>query len=471
MNYLFPFLVRRKKYDKNRQTIEIEWSNWRNISPRKFVKTVSFIIGVIFLVSVMIFVFFPDPFINTFVKNKISKAFTEAYPEYSLQFGNFHYSVWQNLLECDSVTLNNKDSTFTCSLDSFSISGIGWIKFLMQTDFNPNNLSTSVIDAKNIVLSFHKSRDELRIGKLHISVPDSEMVTDSIKYHPLINDEQFFAKSQFRQTRFRLDVSQIKIIGFNFLSLIQSNTYSARKINIHDVFADILLNKDKPYDEKTPTPHMPNEFLSSMKEIINIDSLEIINGRFKYSERFDINSIPGVITFNKFNILISGFANHTAKPETTIIKGNGLFMNSAAMKVFMAIPLTSKEFSLQYSGSLSKMDAGELNVFLEPVENRHIKSGIIQSADFSIIVNSGHARGKLSVAYNDLGIAISNKDDGFDLNLFNHISNFVGDMFIVRTTNLPDEKGSMKIGEINYKRNPGDYFFQYSLVFSSKWCW
>ncbi|MBK7631189.1 MAG: hypothetical protein IPJ23_10915 [Ignavibacteriales bacterium] len=438
-----------------------KWSDWRNISPRKFVKTVSFIVGAIFLVSVIIFVFFPDPFINAFVKNKISNAFTEAYPEYSLQIGDIHYSVWQNLLECDSITLKNKDSTFTCSLDSFSISGIGWIKFLMQTDFNPNNLSSSVIKAQNIVFSFHKSQEELYLGMLHISVPDSEIVFDSIKYRPLINDEQFFVKSQFRQTRVRFGVSQIKVIGLNFMSLLQGNTYTARKIYAQDLFTDILLNKDKPYDKKTPYPQMPNEILPAMKERINIDCFEISNGRLKYSERFAINTTPGIITFDKFNISVSRFANHTAQPETTIIRGNGLFMNSAEMKVFMAIPLTSKEFSIKCSGSLSKMDLSKLNVFIEPVENRQIKSGFIQSAAFNINVNSGHASGNLRVAYDNLAIAILNKNIGFDLGVFNHLSNFIGDMFIIRTTNLPDEKGLMKIGEINYKRKPTDHFFQF----------
>lgn len=435
--------------------------NWKKFSPRNFMKLISFIVGAIFLISVLVLVLFPDPFINNFVKNKITNTFTDAYPEYSLQFGEMHYSIWTNRLECDSITLITKDSTFTCSLDSFSIGGISWIKILIQSDFNPNTLSSSVIDLQNIVFSFHKPQDELRLGMLHISVVDSEMIVDSIKYHHLINDEQFFAKSQFRQTRSRLDISQIKIIGFDFLSFLERNIYSARKISIQDVFADILLNKDKPRDENLSNPRMPNEIFSSVKEIIKIDSLEINNGRLKYAERFDINAVPGVITFNKFNISVSGLANHTDQPETTIIHGDGLFMNSAAMNVFMAIPLTSKEFSLRYSGSVGKMDVAELNVFLEPVENRRIKSGVIQSVNYSINVNAGQASGNLRVAYNDLAIDISKQKTRVDKGLLNHISNFIGDMFIIRTTNLPDEKGLMKIGEINYTRNPGDYFFQY----------
>jgi hypothetical protein len=136
-------------------------------------------------------------------------------------------------------------------------------------------------------------------------------------------------------------------------------------------------------------------------------------------------------------------------------------MNTASMKVFMEIPLTSKKFSLRYSGTVGKMDVANLNIFLEPVENRHINSGVIQSAAYNINVNSGQASGNLRVKYDDLDIVIFNKSSGLGKGLLNHISNFVGDMFIIRTTNIPDEKGLMKIGEINYMRKPQEYFFQF----------
>jgi hypothetical protein len=94
---------------------EKEKFDWRKTSPRKFVQSISLIVGAIFLLSVLSFVLFPDPFINSFIKSKIKNAFTDAYPEYSLQIGEMHYSVWKNRLECDSITLQTNDSTFTCS--------------------------------------------------------------------------------------------------------------------------------------------------------------------------------------------------------------------------------------------------------------------------------------------------------------------------------------------------------------------
>jgi hypothetical protein len=435
--------------------------NWGKLSLRKVAKYVSIVIGAVILVCVLVFIFYPDPFINNILKDWITKAFTKAYPAYTLQLGDIHYNVWKNRLGCDSITLKTSDSTFTCSVASFSVSGIGWMKILRQRDFTPNNLKSSVIDAQKIVLNFRQSQNELRFGMLHISIPDSEMTADSIKYYSLIDDEQFFAKSQFRQTRFRFDIPQIKIMGLDCLALLQGNSYNAKSINIYDVFTDILVNMDKPYDKNSSNPQMPNEAVSSIKEIVKVDSLKITNGRLKYCERFAVRAKPGVITFNKVNVSVSGIGNSTAHPDTAVIHGEGLFLNSGTMKLFMVIPLTSKDFSLRYSGSLSTMDVTKLNSFIEPGEHHRIKSGILQSATYNINVNSGHASGTLRVAYKDITIAILDKKTGSEKGIFNRILSFFGKIFIIRRTNMPDEKGLMKIGETKYTRNPDDYFLQF----------
>ena len=435
--------------------------SWRKLSLRKVVKYVSFIIGGAVLFCVLMFILFPDPFINTLLKDRITKAFTEAYPEYTIELGDMHYSVWKNQLGCDTITLNASDSTFTCSVASFSVYGIPWIKILWQKQFTLNNLTSSTIDAQNIVYNLRQTQDEFSLGMLHISVPDSEIIADSIKYHSLISDEQFFSKSQFKQTRFRFDIPQIKIMGLDYPALLQGNIYNARSINIYDMFADILVNMDKPYDKNSSNPQMPNEALFLMKEIIKIDSLKIINGRLKYGERFAIGATPGVILFNKVNVLASGISNHQAHPDTVVIHVEGLFMNSGRMKLFMEIPLTSRDFSLRYSGSLSTMDMTELNSFIEPAEHHRIKSGIVQSAAYNINVNTGNANGTLRVVYKDLSIAVIDKNTGSEKGILDKISSFISKSFVIRENNMPDKSGSMKIGVVRYTRKPDETFFKF----------
>jgi hypothetical protein len=372
-----------------------------------------------------------------------------------------HYNVWENRLECDSITLTSSDSTITCSVALFSISGIGWMKILWQREFTLNNLTSSVIDVQNFVINFQKSQDELRFGTLHITVPDSEMTVDSIKYYSLMDDEKFFAKSEFRQTWSRFDIHQIKIIGLDYLGLFEGNSYSARSVRIYDIFANILINMDKPFDKNSTNPQMPNEILSSIKEKVKLDSIKIIDGRLKYCERFAIGTSPGVITFNNVNASISGISNNKAHPDTTIITAGGLFMKSGIMKLHMAIPLASKDFSLRCSGSVSTMDITKINSFLEVAEHQRIKSGVIHSAAFSIIVNSGNANGTLRVIYENLSIAALNEDTGSEKGIFNQLSSFTGKTFVIRETNIPDDEGLMKIGEIKYTRNPDEPFFQF----------
>ncbi len=445
----------------NTTQIKNDLTNWRKLSKAKIVKYISFIIGLIIILCILIFVLYPDPFINSLLKDRVAKSFNETYPTYSIQLGDLHYSFWQNRLECDSITIKSRDSFTAYSAASISVLGIGWMKILWNRDFNLNDLLSSVIDAQKLVLNFHKSQNELRIGMLHISAPDSELTADSIKYHPSVDDEQFFAKSQFRQTRFRFDISQLKITGLDFSSLLQEGIYNTRNININGVFADILENMDKPLDVSSTNPQMPNEALLTLKKIIEVDSLNILNGRLKYCERFAIGATPGVITVNKINVSVSRITNDKTHPDTTVINAEGIFMNSGKMKLFMLIPLTSKDFSLQYSGSLSTMDATKLNSFIEPAEQQRIKSGIIQSATYNISVNSGHATGSLRVVYKDLSIAVLSKNTGSEKGIFDRISSYIGKTFVIKGSNKPDEKGLLMIGKIKYTRKPDEPFFQF----------
>ena len=429
------------------------------LSLLKNVKYPVIIIGAVIIIVILVLTFFPDPIINSFFKGRIIKAVTKAYPEDSIQLGNMHYNVWKNRLSCDSIKLTT--NKFTGCAASFSVSGFSWIKILRQGDFTPDILKSSTLDAHDIVVNFRQSQNVLRFGMLHISVPDSEIVSDSIKYFSLISDEQFFSKSQFRQTRYRFDIPQIQIIGSDCAAILQGKSYIAGCININDLFVEVLVNMDKPYDKSSENPKMPNEVLSSMKEIIKVDSMIILNGRLKYSEKYTAQGTPGVISINKANVSVTGIANHATNPDTTLIHGEALFMNSSKMKLYMAIPLQSKDFSLRYSGSLGTMDATILNSFIEAGEHHRIKSGTIHSARFKIDVNSGISSGSFQVEYQDLSIAVLNKNTGSEKGLFDRISSIFAKIFVIRGTNMPDEKGLMKIGETKYKRNPDDYFFQF----------
>jgi len=419
------------------------------------------ILGGIIFIIVLIIYFFPDPFVNSFLKNRIENALAQNYPHYTIKLGRLHYSAWNNRLSSDTLSLKSSDSSLSFTAHSISIGGISWMKLFLQGGVSGGAITNLTADAGKISYISNTNRDMIYIERLHISLPDSEFTADSIKYNPLIGDESLFSKSRFRQTRLRLHIPRITLEGFDFYSAINKNHYKARILRVNNLFSDILVNMDKPYDANSIKPLMPNEAIRLMKDTFEIDTVKIINGRLKYSERYVMGAVPGIINFDKVNITASGLANNSGVPDTANIKADGIFMNAGIMRLNMSIPLTQEKFSMHYSGSLGPMDATKLNAFIVPAEHHRIKSGNIQSARYNIVVSSGQATGSLKVEYRDLSIAILNKDTGSEKGIFDKIASFFGKIFVIRGNNIPNEKGEMKMGEIKYSRKTTDYFTQY----------
>lgn len=136
-------------------------------------------------------------------------------------------------------------------------------------------------------------------------------------------------------------------------------------------------------------------------------------------------------------------------------------MSSGQMTVKMSIPTTAPDLSFQCSGSLSAMNLNELNQFLEVAEHASIKSGILQEAAFDIDVAAGHASGNLRGVYEDLCIVLLDKRTGSDSGIANQVVSFVANNVKLRGTNMPDETGNIKIGEVNYTRKPRETFTKF----------
>jgi hypothetical protein len=286
-------------------------------------------------------------------------------------------------------------------------------------------------------------------------------VAESLEVHPLAGDEEFFRGSTFRRTRLSFVTPQCSVMGLGCLELLQGKSYRARSVHIHDAVLDILVNKDKPDSRDTSGPFMPNEILSSIKETLQVDSLSFMNGWLKYGERFVLGSKPAFITFDNMQVLAEGIANHGDRDAVLVIHAQAKFVNAGTMKVLMRIPVTSPEFSLHYSGSLSKMDLSPLNSMLEISDQMRIKTGVLEEATFEVNVASGHATGNLRGVYRDLTIAAINKQTGNEKDFSDGITSFIANTLKIRSTNVPDKSGSIKIGEVKYTRQPDDPFIQF----------
>jgi len=437
-----------------------EPANRTKLTLRKVATYASLAVGALVLVCVLVFLLFPDIYINGYFKKQIIKAFTRAYPSYSIRLAHVHYNIWENRIGCDGIAITSIDSAFSCRIDKFSVSGIAWLQIILQGDVASKDINGLVADAREIALTFRQSQYELRCGRLGVSVPDSEIWAEALELHPLVGDDIFFASSKFRRSRFRIVLPQCRIAGADCIGLLQGKTYRARSVKVNDASFDILVNMDTPCNKNSSRPLMPNEGLSLIKNITQVNSLNIINGQVKYAERYIIGSAPAELTFDSIQLSAEGITNHADPGAAAVIRGQGKFMKTSKIKIFMVIPVAGPKTSLRYSGSFSEMDLSRLNSFLETGEGLRIKSGILQSATFDINVIAGRASGAVRAMYKDMHIAFLNRRTGSESGVFNRITSLLTNVLKIRGTNMPDKSGSFKIGEVKYSRKRDDTFFQ-----------
>jgi len=438
----------------------------RKLSLLKRASHVGLIGGAIVLSCVLAFLLFPDTVVNRFIKPRIISAFTEAYPAYSLHIADMNYNVLKNRFGFDSVALSAIDGTFSSTIGQFSVSGISWMHLLWGGNLGYQDFASSALESKEIMLNLTQSHYALRCERLRVSVADSEIVVEDLKYHPPGDDEQFYAESKFRQCRFRLVVPHARVIGLSFLEMLQGEMYCARSIQINDVTLDALVNRDKPSMKETSSPFMPNEFLSSIKELLRIDNLSITNGRLKYAERFEVGARPAWITFDNMQMLAEGIVNQGTNGAAVYVHAQFNLANAGTMKLLMSIPIASPKFSFQYSGSLSRMNLRALNSFLEVSDQMRIKTGALEGVTFEVNFASGRASGNVRGIYRDLSIAAIDKYSRSEKGLSNGIVSWIANTFKLNKNNVPDKSGSIRVGTVKYTRQRDDSFIQvvwYSL--------
>ena len=434
----------------------------KKLSGRKALGIVSLASGIVLLVCVVGYLSFPDAFVRRFLEERITKGFAASYPDYSIRISGLHFDLMKNRIACDTVAVSRNDSTFFCSAASLSVSGIRWLEVLRGQSALLQSLGGSALEAGEVDMAFQPSGYGLKCGPLRMSVPDSEIAAEALEIHPLVDDEQFLGESRFRKTRFGMSARQCRLGGLACVDLLQGKNIHVRSVVFRDVALDVLINKDKPSAVDSRSPRMPNEIMSSMKDTVGLDSLIISGGRMLYCERFVIGRKPATLTFDDMQVLVTGIASHAGPAAGATVQARAIFMGSGTVNLAMSIPLSVREFSFRYSGSLGGMDLSRLNPWLEPSDQSRIKSGMLGSASFAVDVRTGSATGSVNAVYRDLVVASISRRTGSESGLMERFTSWVAKNVTIRRTNTPDRSGAMKIGTVKYARKKNEPFFGFA---------
>ena len=416
------------------------------------------IAGMTVLAAVLLGLMLPDVFINPLLEWRLKRAFTDAYPGYAIRISGFRYTIWSNHAGCDSIRVTNADSAVVFSAGRVDVSGAGRLRLLLGGGLTGEWLGDVRAEARDVVLVFAGSRHELRCATLQLSAPDSSLTIERLEYRPAADDRLFFAGSKYRRTRYRLDVPGVSVSGLAWL--MPGNGCRARMVRVGDASLSVLNDMEKPIDESAGNPRLPAEMLASIGVPLIIDSLLILNGSLAYQERTGEGSTPAVLSCESIEILAEGIGNRAGGADTAIIRARGALMGSGEMHLRMAMPVAPSGLSYRVSGSLGSLELSRLNRFVEISEGFRLKTGVLHSASFDIVVTAGRASGVVRAAYEDLKIVAIDRRTGSESDVVDTFVSLVANNVKLRTTNMPDDSGARKEGEVSYDRQDDETFLE-----------
>lgn len=292
------------------------------------------------------------------------------------------------------------------------------------------------------------------------SADSNILVMDSFLIHPNYKEYDFAKRKKFQTDRIDASVGKIHIHDFSVSAFLKSGTLESSYVEIEKM--DITAFRDKRKELKHVNKPSFQDLIYNYPGRMNIDSVRVVNGKATYIEHAEEANHPGKISFTKIDATVYRITNDTVfKKEKAYLelKGDALLMGKGKANILLKARLFDKQNTFSLTGTLSDMNADELNPMLERNAFVYATSGKIDKMNFSFTANNTRATGKMNLLYHDLHLSIKNErtDDTTALN--EKIISIIANIKVLDSNPLPGE--DVRVGVIEFERNPEKFLFYY----------
>lgn len=346
------------------------------------------------------------------------------------------YSVRECILKLNNLKIVKQDTLTTAILTQFD--------FVAKKLFSVS--ADSMYSYKVIDISYSTSSKVLMVYNLSV--------------HPNYKDYDFTSRYKFQTNRYEIYLRNIYMQNLNASSYLETKNILSSYIEIGNMEMKVFRDKRKEFNHiKKPTFQ---EMIYSYPGILNIDSVRLKKGNISFTVHAKKGNEPGIISFNEINARIFKISNdsiYKTKDDFLELKANALLMGKSKMTVLLKGKIFDNYNTFTVKGTVLNLVAKDLNPIVEKTTFVKIKSGKIDEMTFSFIANNKKSTGKLKMLYHGLSVALVNKktneSDAFTEKFLSIIANSV----ILDSNPFPGE--NVRVGDINYKRDPEKFLFNY----------
>lgn len=352
----------------------------------------------------------------------------------------------------------------TSSALSYSVKE-GYLKFYNLKVEKNDTLSNGIVsqfdfEAEELNSVSSDSLYSFTTGRLIYSATSNTLAINSFSVQPNYKDYEFTSRFEFQKSRIEATFSNIYFHNFLIADYFTSGSLVSSWIEIGKMDMNVFRDKRKKFAHINKPAFQ--DMIYSYPGTIRIDSIGLIKGNVTYVEHAEEANNPGVISFNEINARIYKITNDTIyKTESAFLELNAdaLLMGKGRMSILLKGRIFDRHNTFSMYGTLSDMEADELNPILEKNAFIYATSGKIDGMNFSFTADNTKATGRMTMLYHGLDLAFKNKRTDDTTAFRERFISFIANRRVPDSN--PFRGQEVREGIIDYERDPERFLFHY----------
>lgn len=329
-----------------------------------------------------------------------------------------------------------------------------------QDTLSPGIINQSDLEAAEFVSVSSDSMYTFMANGIIYSVTSNTLAVNSFSVRPNYEDYNFTSRHEFQTDRIEADLSNIFVHNFNAAGYFRSGSLMSSYIEIGRL--DLHVFRDLRKEFRHVNKPAFQEMIYHYPGTIQIDSMGLINGNITYTEHAEKANEPGSISFNEIRAKIYKITNDTIyKTESGYIelKGDALLMGKGKMTILLKGRIFDSNNTFSLNGTLSDLEAKELNPILEKNAFIYATSGKLDVMSFGFTANNAEATGNMTMLYHGLQIAVKNKRTDDTTAFGQRFLSLIAKIKVLDSNPIKDKE--VRVGIIYHERDPERFLFNY----------
>ena len=352
----------------------------------------------------------------------------------------------------------------TSSALSYSVTE-GFLKVFDLNVRKDDTLSPVIVrqydfEAEKLALVSSDSMHSFTTGRLIYATSSNTLAINSFSVQPNYKNYEFTSRYEFQKSRIEATFNNIYLHNFHIADYITSGSLMSSWIEIGKM--DIKAFRDKRKEFRHINKPVFQDMIYNYPGSIRVDSIGLINGNVTYTEHAEEANDPGVISFNEISARIYKITNDTIyKTESAFLelKAGALLMGKSRLNILLKGKIFDRHNTFSMYGTLSDMEADELNPILEKNAFIYATSGRIDGMNFSFTADNTKATGRMTMLYHGLDLAFKNKRTDDTTAFRERFISFIANRRVPDSN--PFKGQDVREGIIDYERDPERTLFHY----------